>query len=108
MIPDILQITPLPAGVAETLDASYAIHRWWDAPDRAALLAATGPRLRAVATDSHHGVPNPVLAAAPNLEIVASCGRAPRPRRPATPWARWCSATSRRISPGSRCPSAVA
>ena len=43
-------------------------------PRPAALLAEIGPRLRAVATDGHFGVPPEVLAAAPGLEIVASYG----------------------------------
>jgi lactate dehydrogenase-like 2-hydroxyacid dehydrogenase len=74
MKPDILQIAPMQASVTDALHAAYTVHRWWDAPDRAALLAEVGPRLRAVATDGHHGVPADVLAAAPNLEIVASYG----------------------------------
>jgi lactate dehydrogenase-like 2-hydroxyacid dehydrogenase len=74
MKPDILQIAPMQASVTEALHAAYSVHHWWDAPDRPALLAAIGPHLRAVATDGHHGVPAPVLAAAPNLEIVASYG----------------------------------
>jgi lactate dehydrogenase-like 2-hydroxyacid dehydrogenase len=74
MKPDILQIAPMQASVTQALDAAYAVHRWWDAHDRPALLAEIGPRLRAVATDGHFGVPPEVLAAAPGLEIVASYG----------------------------------
>ena len=74
MNPDILQIAPMQASVTDALHAAYTVHRWWDAPDQAALLAEIGPRLRAVATDGHFGIPAPVLAAAPNLEIVASYG----------------------------------
>ena len=32
------------------------MHRYWEAPDRAALLAEVGPRIRAVATDGHYGI----------------------------------------------------
>ena len=74
MNPDILQIAPMQASVTDALHAAYTVHRWWDAPDRAALLAEIGPRLRAVATDGHFGIPPQVLAAAPSLEIVASYG----------------------------------
>jgi lactate dehydrogenase-like 2-hydroxyacid dehydrogenase len=74
MKPEILQIAPMQASVTEALHAAYTVHRWWDAPDRARLLADVGERLRAVATDGHHGIPAPVLAAAPALEIVASYG----------------------------------
>ena len=74
MKPDLLQIAPMQASVTDALHAAYGVHRWWDAPDRTALLAEIGPRLRAVATDGHYGIPPEVLAAAPDLEIVASYG----------------------------------
>jgi lactate dehydrogenase-like 2-hydroxyacid dehydrogenase len=74
MKPEILQIAPMQASVEAALHAAGTVHRWWDAPDRAALLAAIGPTLRAVATDGHFGIPPEVLAAAPGLEIVASYG----------------------------------
>jgi len=74
MKPEILQIAPMQASVETALHAAYAVHRWWDAPDRTALLTAIGPSLRAVATDGHFGIPPEVLAAAPALEIVASYG----------------------------------
>lgn len=74
MKPEILQIAPMQARLEDALRAAYTVHRWWDAPDRGALLAAVGPRLRGVATDGHHGIPAPVLAGAPILEIVASYG----------------------------------
>jgi lactate dehydrogenase-like 2-hydroxyacid dehydrogenase len=74
MKPDILQIAPMQPSVTDALHAAYRVHRWWDAPDRPKLLADIGPRLRAVATDGHFGIPSEVLAAAPSLEIVASYG----------------------------------
>ena len=74
MKPEILQICPMQASVTDALLAAYGVHRWWDAPDRTRLLAEIGPRLRAVATDGHFGMPPEVLAAAPGLEIVASYG----------------------------------
>jgi lactate dehydrogenase-like 2-hydroxyacid dehydrogenase len=72
--PEILQIAPMQANVEAGLADGYIVHRWWDAPDRAALLAEVGPRLRGVATDGHFGIPKQVLDAAPKLEIVASYG----------------------------------
>jgi lactate dehydrogenase-like 2-hydroxyacid dehydrogenase len=72
-LPEILQIAPMPHRVQEALAAAYPVHRLWNS-DRAALLADAGPRIRAVATDGHHGVPPDVMAALPALEIVASYG----------------------------------
>jgi lactate dehydrogenase-like 2-hydroxyacid dehydrogenase len=74
MKPCIVQIAPMLASVEASLAAAYEVHRLWEAPDRAALLAGIGPRLRAVATDGHHGVPADVMAAAPGLEMAASYG----------------------------------
>jgi lactate dehydrogenase-like 2-hydroxyacid dehydrogenase len=72
--PSIIQIAPMLASVEAALGAAYEVHRLWEAPDRAALLAEIGPRVRAVATDGHNGVPADVMAAAPGLEIAASYG----------------------------------
>ena len=43
MNPDILQIAPMQASVTDALHAAYTVHRWWDAPDQAALLADDRP-----------------------------------------------------------------
>jgi lactate dehydrogenase-like 2-hydroxyacid dehydrogenase len=74
MKPEILQITPIEPHAEEALDAAYTVHRTWQLPDLAGLLAAIGPRIRAVATDGHAGVPPEILAALPRLELVASNG----------------------------------
>ena len=74
MKPEVLQISPMLPSVEAALNAAYRVHRYWEAADRAALLAEIGPGLRAVATDGHHGVPAEVMAAAPGLEMVASYG----------------------------------
>ncbi|MFO1210128.1 MAG: 2-hydroxyacid dehydrogenase [Amaricoccus sp.] len=74
MKPEVLQIAPMLPRVEAALDAAYAVHRYFDAPDRAALLAEAGPRIRAVATDGHYGIAPEILAALPALELVASYG----------------------------------
>ncbi|MFO1142941.1 MAG: 2-hydroxyacid dehydrogenase [Amaricoccus sp.] len=74
MKPEVLQIAPMLPRVEAALDAAYEVHRYFDAPDRAALLAATGPQIRAVATDGHYGIAPAILAALPALEVVASYG----------------------------------
>ena len=74
MKPEILQIAPMLPSVEAALGEAYLVHRYFDAPDRHALLAAAGPRIRGVATDGHYGIAPEILAALPNLEIVASYG----------------------------------
>ena len=61
------------ASVEAALGEAYVVHRYW-AADGGALLAEAGPRIRAVATDGHHGIAPEILAALPGLEIVASYG----------------------------------
>ncbi len=72
--PHIIQIAPMLGSVESELEAAYEVHRLWQAPDRAAFLREVGPKIRAVATDGHFGIPADVLAATPALEIVSSYG----------------------------------
>ena len=74
MKPEILQIAPMLPGVEAALGEAYVVHRYWEAADREALLAEAGPRIRGVATDGHYGIAPEILAALPELEIVASYG----------------------------------
>lgn len=74
MKPDILQVAPMLPAVEAALADAYTVHRYWEAADRQAFVAEVAPWVRAVATDSHHGVPPEVLAALPALEIVSSYG----------------------------------
>lgn len=74
MKPEILQIAPMMASVEAALEHDYVVHRLWEAPDRAALLAEAGPRIRAVATDGHYGCAPEIMDALPALEIIASYG----------------------------------
>ncbi len=61
--------------VEAALGAAYVVHRYWEAPDRAALLAEVGPadprRWRPTGTT---GIAPEIMAALPGLEIVASYG----------------------------------
>jgi len=74
MKPEILQVAPMLPSVEAALDRAYRVHRYWEAADRALLLAEVGPGVRAVATDGHHGVPADVMAACPALGMAASYG----------------------------------
>ena len=74
MKPDILQIVPLLKSAEQALDSEYEVHRIWQSDDQAELLAEVGPRIRAVATDGHAGIPLNVLDKLPVLEMVSSFG----------------------------------
>ncbi|MHA1529886.1 MAG: 2-hydroxyacid dehydrogenase, partial [Alphaproteobacteria bacterium] len=74
MKPEILQMGPMMAHVEAALEAAYRVHRYWQADDRAALLAEVGGRLRAVATGGHEGCPRAVIEALSKLELIASFG----------------------------------
>ncbi len=74
MKPEIIMIGPMLKTAMDELEASYAVHRYWEAADKPALLADVGPRIRAVATDGASGCPSDVLAACPGIELIASFG----------------------------------
>ena len=74
MRPDILQVAPMMPVVEAALAEAYRVHRLWQAPDREVFLAAHGAEIRGVATNGHSGLPLPVMAALPRLEVIASYG----------------------------------
>ncbi len=74
MKPEILQMGPMMPHVEAALESAYQVHRYWEAGDRAALLAETGARVRAVATGGDDGCPRAVIEALPKLEMISSFG----------------------------------
>lgn len=74
MKPEIVVVGPLLPSLMDTLDQEYVVHRLWDAPDRDALLAEAGPRVRAIATSGHLGATPALMDALPNLEIIGCFG----------------------------------
>jgi lactate dehydrogenase-like 2-hydroxyacid dehydrogenase len=50
------------------------MHRLYEAPDRAAFLASVGPKVRAIATRGDMGAGAEVIAACPQLELIAVNG----------------------------------
>ena len=72
MKPEILQMTPLMARIADALEAPYRVHRYWEAGDKPALLARIAPDVRAIATNGK--APREVIAALPKLELISSFG----------------------------------
>lgn len=72
--PQVLQVGPYPEWDQAPLDAAYTIHRWWETADKDALLAEVGPNIRAIATRGDLGASEAMIAACPNLEMIAVFG----------------------------------
>ena len=70
----VLQLCPLLPELEHALAERFTVHRWFEAEDPEAVLAAHGPAIRAVVTGGHLGIPNELLARLPALEIVAING----------------------------------
>jgi lactate dehydrogenase-like 2-hydroxyacid dehydrogenase len=71
--PDLLMVGSLPLWDMDPLAEQFRLHTLWDAPDKAALLAACGS-VRAVATRGDLGADAALIAALPALEIIAAYG----------------------------------
>ena len=72
--PHLLQIGDVTERMRARLEAEFAVTKLFDQPDRAAFLTERGSDFVAIATDGHWGVPEEVMAACPNLEVVSSYG----------------------------------
>lgn len=72
--PDILQVGPYPEWDQVPLDAQFQMHRYFEASDKAALLAEVGPRIRGIATRGELGANAAMIAACPNLEVISVYG----------------------------------
>ena len=70
----ILQLSPLMPAHDAALAERYTVHRLFDAPDPAALLASHGALIRGVVTGGGTGISADVAAQLPALEIVAING----------------------------------
>ncbi len=69
--PDILMLNPMRPLVETALAPHVTLHRYWDAPDKDALLKAIGPRIRGILAFVA-SVPRDLMERLPALEIVAS------------------------------------
>jgi lactate dehydrogenase-like 2-hydroxyacid dehydrogenase len=74
MRPGLLQLCPFLPFVETALAARFAVTRWWEVPDGAAWLADHASEVQAIATSGHVGVPSPLLAELPALELIAING----------------------------------
>jgi len=72
--PEVLQIGPYPDWDQGPLDASFVMHRYFEADDRAGFLSQVGPRVRAIATRGELGADAAMIDACPGLEIVSVYG----------------------------------
>lgn len=72
--PEILQIGSYADRDQTPLDAAYTMHRYFEATDKAAFLAKVGPQVRAIATRGDLGASAGLIAACPNLEMIAVFG----------------------------------
>ncbi|MEF0944163.1 2-hydroxyacid dehydrogenase [Rhizobium sp. BR 362] len=72
--PAILQVGPYPQWDQEPLDAAFRVHRYFEAADKAALLAEVGPSIRAIATRGELGANSAMIEACPNLELISVYG----------------------------------
>lgn len=72
--PHVLIAAPMMPFVLEEIERRYQAHRYWQAADKAALLAGIGPKIRAVATSGTAGADSALLRALPNLGVIVCHG----------------------------------
>lgn len=71
---EILQVGPYPAWDEERLNASFTMHRYFQASDKSAFLARHGGGIRGIATRGELGADRAMIEALPNLEIISVYG----------------------------------
>jgi lactate dehydrogenase-like 2-hydroxyacid dehydrogenase len=72
--PHVLQVGSYPEWDQAPLDASFNMHLYFAAEDKAAFLRQIGPVVQAIATRGDLGVAADMMAACPNLELIAVYG----------------------------------
>ena len=70
----LLQIGNATERMITQMQKHYELHRHSEIEDLPSFLASHGDKISAIATGGHIGVPNNILQATPNLEVVASYG----------------------------------
>jgi hydroxypyruvate reductase len=71
---DVLLVARLYGPTQAELEASHAVHRWWEASDRAALLEAIAPRTEIVVTTGGAGASRELMERLPRLRLIACFG----------------------------------
>ncbi|SFZ86191.1 Lactate dehydrogenase [Devosia enhydra] len=69
---EILQTQPMIDTTQQALGKSFVVHRYFEAADKAAMIAEIGPRIRGIACQGP--VSGELINALPNLEIIACFG----------------------------------
>ena len=72
--PDVLMIGPYPEWDMAPLEASYALHRYWEAADKAAFLSTRAELIRAIATRGELGASAELIGKLPKLEAICCYG----------------------------------
>jgi lactate dehydrogenase-like 2-hydroxyacid dehydrogenase len=72
--PVLLQMGAYPAWDQEPLEAAFTVHRYFEAADKTAFLAAVGPDIRGIATRGELGANAALIAACPQLEVISVYG----------------------------------
>ena len=71
---EVLQVGPYPEWDQERLDATFTMHRYFEAADKAAFLAEHGGNIRGVATRGELGANRAMIDALPKLEVISVYG----------------------------------
>lgn len=71
MKPEILLLAPVYGPTLEHLDATYTMHRLWEAPDAQAKLAELADRIDTVVTPGGRGMTAAEMQALPRLKVIA-------------------------------------
>ncbi|MEO8241939.1 MAG: 2-hydroxyacid dehydrogenase [bacterium] len=72
--PQVLQLAAYPEFDRAALEARFDLHKLFESNDRAAFLARVGPHIEAIATDGGLGVAADVMAACPQVRLIAVNG----------------------------------
>lgn len=72
--PCVLQVGPYPDWDQIPLEEAFAMHRYFEAPDKTGFLADVGFNIRGIATRGDLGADRTMIDACPNLEVVSVYG----------------------------------
>ncbi|MGE0798578.1 MAG: 2-hydroxyacid dehydrogenase [Lautropia sp.] len=70
----VLLMCPIYPPTQQRIEAGYQVHRYWTAPDPAALLAQIAPACRVVVTSGSYGIDAGTLAKLPHAELISCFG----------------------------------
>ena len=71
---EVLLVAPLHAATQTELEATYVVHRAWEATPHDALLAAVAPRIEILVTTGGAGAQRALIERFPSLKLIACFG----------------------------------